>query len=527
MAKKVNLDALIPREDFEVEDNHKNIGKNTSTLSITDLKEDAFFFSAIRKPDFQRETNEWDPDTICNLIESFLDGELIPALILWRSASSFTFVIDGSHRISALAAWINDDYGDGLISKQFYDGKVPDEQIEIAEKTRAIVKKKIGSFLDYQLAIKSPEKVDAKIAQRAKSLGALAIQLQWVEGDSSTAETSFFKINQHAAPIDPTEMRLLKSRKKPNGLAARAIIRSGKGHKYWSRFTEIKQLEIQELAKEVHDILFTPHLKNPIKTLDLPIGGSIYASQTLPLVLDFVNIVNGVKPKVDEVTHDELQDDIDGNLTIKFLNNCRKVARRINSKHPGSLGLHPAVYLYSQTGRHKIASFYAITALILEFENSKNTKVSYTEFTKVRETFEEIILENDYLIQQVVRRHRSALKAYPYIKDFYLNIILKLSGGKHKEKVIDEILQSKEFNYLTSISSSDPVVQGGKFSAKTKSAVFMKEALEKALKCKLCNGYIHANAITIDHIVRKQDGGQGTLENGQLSHPFCNTTMKN
>lgn len=525
MAKKVNLDALIPREDFEVEDNHKSIGKNTSTLSITDLKEDAFFFSAVRKPDFQRETNEWDSDTICNLIESFLDGELIPALILWRSASSFTFVIDGSHRISALAAWINDDYGDGLITKQFYDGRVPDEQIEIAEQTRAIIKKKIGSFSDYQLAIKSPEKVDAKIAQRAKSLGALAIQLQWVEGDSSTAETSFFKINQHAAPIDPTEMRLLKSRKKPNGLAARAIIRSGKGHKYWSRFSEDKQLEIQELSKEINDILFTPHLKNPIKTLDLPIGGSIYASQTLPLVLDFVNIVNGVNPKIDENYLDELEDDSDGDQTIKFLNNCRKIARRINSIHPGSLGLHPAVYLYSQTGRHKIASFYAITALILEFENNKNS--SYIDFTNVRETFEEIILEHDYLIQQIVRRHRSALKAYPFIKEFYLNVILKLSEGKLKEKVIEEILHSEEFSYLTSVNTLDQTVSGSKFSSQTKSAVFIKEALQKALKCKLCNGYIHTNAITIDHIVRKQNGGLGTLDNGQLSHPYCNTTLKN
>lgn len=523
MAKKVNLDALIPREDFEVEDTQKNIGKNTSTLSITDLKEDAFFFSAIRKPDFQRETNEWDSKTICNLIESFLDGELIPALILWRSASSFTFVIDGSHRISALAAWINDDYGDGLITKKFYDGKVPEEQIDIAEQTRAMVKKRIGSFQDYLLAIKNPEKVNEKIARRAKSLGALAIQLQWVEGDSSTAEISFFKINQHAAPIDPTEMRLLQSRKKPNGLAARAIIRSGKGHKYWSRFTEDKQEEIQRIAKEINDILFTPNLKNPIKTLDLPIAGSVYASQALSLVSDFVNIVNHINSKTDEATLNEIEDDKDGDATIRFLNNCRKVARRINSTHPGSIGLHPAVYFYSQKGRHKIASFYAITALILEFETQG--KSSYIQFTNVREPFEEIILEHDYMIQQIVRRHRSALKAFPYVKIFYQFIIQKLSEGKDKNQVMDEIVQSKDFNYLTFLSAIEEASSA--FSRKEKSAVFIKEALDKALKCKLCNGYIHRNSITIDHIVRKQDGGIGIHENGQLTHPFCNTTMKN
>jgi hypothetical protein len=56
---KVNLDALIPWEDFDVEENI-NLGKKKETISIEDFKIDSFFFSNIRKPDFQRETNEWD-----------------------------------------------------------------------------------------------------------------------------------------------------------------------------------------------------------------------------------------------------------------------------------------------------------------------------------------------------------------------------------------------------------------------------------------------------------------------------------
>lgn len=59
MANEVVLDALIPREDFDIEDQNElvGIGRNKTTLSITDLDYDSFFFSAIRKPDFQRETN--------------------------------------------------------------------------------------------------------------------------------------------------------------------------------------------------------------------------------------------------------------------------------------------------------------------------------------------------------------------------------------------------------------------------------------------------------------------------------------
>lgn len=519
MAQKVNLDALIPREDFEVQESElKGIGRNISTLSISDVKEDAFFFSAARKPDFQRETNEWDSEKICALIESFLDGELIPAIILWRSAGSYIFVIDGSHRLSALAAWINDDYGDGRISKRFYDGKIPEEQIEIAEKTRALIKKRISAFSEYELAVKYPEKVSAEIAKRAKFLGALAIQLQWVEGDASRAETSFFKINQQAAPIDKTELRLLKARRKPNGIAARAIIRSGRGHKYWSDFSSDNQQEIQDLAKEINEILFTPNYKNPVKTLDLPVGGKLYSSQTLPLIADFVNIVNE-----DKLKQSNLMDDIDGTETIKFLNNCKKIARRINSNHPSSLGLHPVVYFYSQTGRHKIASFFSITAFIMELEKTN----AFNNFIKVREQFEALLIEYDYLIQQIVRRYRSAIESYAYVKNFYFVCISKFLEGKQIHDVISEIIEMNEYVYLTKAATVNQIATTSQFSNDTKSEVFIKEALDNALRCKICGGYIHRNAISIDHIIRKQDGGTGTLDNAQLTHPYCNSTLKN
>ncbi|MEH1891236.1 MAG: DUF262 domain-containing protein [Nostoc sp.] len=204
---KVSLDALVPREAFEVQGQQgQNIAR--MTISIRDLEESSFFYPFLRKPDFQRETNEWDAQKICEFIESFLDGDLIPAVILWRSSSSYYFVIDGSHRLSSLIAWINNDYGDGKISKKFYDGDI-DEQKSAAQEVRKLINEKIGSYKDYQLLTQHQGQVNPKILERARNLGALAIQLQWVEGNSSKAEASFFKINQKAAPIGETEMRLL------------------------------------------------------------------------------------------------------------------------------------------------------------------------------------------------------------------------------------------------------------------------------------------------------------------------------
>lgn len=514
---KVNLDAIIPREDFEVEEN-ATPGKKKETLSIEDIKSDSFFFSNVRKPDFQRETNEWDSKKIADFIESFLDGDLIPAIILWRSTGGYLFVIDGSHRLSSLAAWINDDYGDGPISKQFYDGIIPDEQIEIAEETRRLIRKRIGSYSDFKLALTNPEKVSSEIQRKAKNLAALAIQLQWVDGGANKAENSFFKINQQAAPIDKTELVLLEARKKPNCIAARAIIRSGKGHKYWSSFSKENQITIQELAKEINSVLFAPKLETPIKTLDIPVGGKNYSAQTLPLILEFINIVNNISTDFKE----SLSDDLTGEETVNLLKQTRRIAWRINSNHPSSLGLHPVVYFYSQDGRHKIASFYATLAFVKELEEKKKLN----EFCLVRPKFENILLENDLLIQQINRKYRSAIASFSQIKDFYFTITELLQTGVNENEVITQLIKASKYNYLT-LAIEQNAITTNKFSTERKSAVFIKEALSNAPRCKICGGYIHRNSISIDHIDRKQDGGVGTIENGQIAHPYCNTTFKN
>lgn len=102
----VNLDALIPREDFEVRSEQGKAFPKSGTLKINDLEPNAFLYDALRKPDFQRETANWDSTKITEFVRTFLDGDLIPAVILWQSGR-YTFVIDGAHRLSALTAWVS------------------------------------------------------------------------------------------------------------------------------------------------------------------------------------------------------------------------------------------------------------------------------------------------------------------------------------------------------------------------------------------------------------------------------------
>ena len=272
------------------------------------------------------------------------------------------------------------------------------------------------------------------------------------------------------------------------------------------------------MAKEIHEILFNPTLQTPIKTLDLPVGGKSYSAQTLPLILDFINIVN-------EIPHntfkDKLEDDSTGEKTIEILRKMRKLVYKINSIHASSFGLHPVVYFYSKEGRHKVASFYAIAALIMDFDENMSNK-----FIKIREKFEEILLVYDDLVQQINRKKRSALASYTSIKEYYLELINRLDDNKLIEAVIKEVMALGSFNYLM-LNETKNNIPTSKFSSDTKSAVFIKDTLSTAPRCKICNGYIHKNSITIDHIVRKQDGGNSSVDNGQITHPYCNTTVKN
>lgn len=508
----VNLDALIPREDFEILGN--SISQQlVNTLTAGGLIKGEFFYSALRKPDFQRETADWDKNKIKDFISSFIDGDLIPSIILWN-AGQYTFVIDGAHRLSALIAWVNDDYGDGFISQSFFSHEIDPEQKLIAEQTRRLVNKEIGSYKGFIDSVQNPSEANQEKLSKAQKLGFLSVHLQWVQGDAEKAENSFFKINEKSTPISETEKSLLKARKKAFAMASRAIMRSGTGHKYWAQFSQKNRDEIVKIAKEINESLFTPEQKNPIKTLDLPLAGKNYSSRTLALIFDLVKLSN-------DILKDEDTIDTDGTLTIRYLRKVNKIIRRFTTTHASSLGLHPAVYFYSEKGRYQPTAFLAWIEIIKSFEKTR----SFIEYTDARSLFEEYVIKRKNITNQVTLKYGSALKGYKQLKDVYLYILDEIKKGNKSVESIDSLLSNK-FSYLN-LSDFGEETKSDKFSTNEKSKVYLKDAIANAPKCKICQGLVHVNSISIDHVTRKQDGGLGVASNGQLTHPFCNTTYKN
>jgi hypothetical protein len=359
VAKRVDLDAMIPREDFAVAQ-ETYVLDLIKDFPITNLKDDSPVLKLLRKPDFQRETNHWHPDQVVSLIASFVDGEVIPSLILWK-APRYIFVIDGGHRLSALRAWMLDDYGDGAISLGFYKGEISTRQKEIAKYTRKIVEEQVGRYSTFQSQVDTKNAPD-DVVRRAQVLFTRALPLQWIQGDASVAETSFFKINSQGTPLDDTETLLIRNRKKPIAIAARAILRAGSGHKYWSKFPIICASEVENVTHEFHEKIFKPEAEEPLKTLELPLGGSVSPVDALGLLVEFLAIA-GTRDK-DGKAVDKYVDDESGDDTVLVLKNALQVLNRIAGNNPASLGLHPAVYFYNEKGKYSRFLFLGMVAVI-------------------------------------------------------------------------------------------------------------------------------------------------------------------
>ncbi len=94
------------------------------------------------------------------------------------------------------------------------------------------------------------------------------------------------------------------------------------------------------------------------------------------------------------------------------------------------------------------------------------------------------------------------------------------------DETITEIVGSDKFSYLKIDNKNENEITSDDFTDNRKSAVVITKSLPKALACEICGGLIDPKSITIDHIDDKKNGGKGTVENGQIAHPYCNASYK-
>lgn len=518
MAKRVNLDAMIPREDFAI-DAGTYVIDIFRDFPVSYLSPESPIQQLLRKPDFQRETNHWNPTQLVTFLASFVDSEVIPGLIMWK-ASRYIFVIDGGHRLSALRAWMEDDYGDGFLSLAFYKGQISDEQRQIARYTRKLVEQTVGRYSTLRSQVAVKDDASEVVNRRAQVLFTRALALQWIQGtDAAVAETSFFKINSQGTPLDEIETTLIKNRRKPIAIAARAILRAGSGHKYWSGFGDDRSQEMEDVAEKFHDLLFEPEAESPVKSLELPLGGSVSPVNALGLLIEFLAIA-GCREKGGKVI-EKYEDDDTGEQTIQVLKNALEIINRFTTNNPPSLGLHPAVYFYNERGRYSRFLFLGMTLLIQE-KIRNNDDHFFKKFTKARKLVEQFLIDNKSLLG-IVLQNLAKGQRVPKMKELFEFLVNEFQT---QDEVKPETAMGR-MGLRGRVLDVVAIQAAPTFTDDTKSMLFIKHAIATALRCPICGGLLDPKkSVSYDHIKPVRDGGTGELENAQLAHPYCNHGYK-
>jgi hypothetical protein len=512
---KVNLDALLPREDFishGIKDQKQNQPTRLELVHL--LPEPTVNYSSIyhllKKPDFQRETNEWDTKRIANLIESFIDGSFIPSIILWQNQeTNKIYVIDGAHRLSAIIAYINDDYGDGKISREYYKyNEIPSAEVELARKTKAYIDKNIGSF----------NEVMKEGGTKAANLKLGGFDIQIIRGDVKKAEDSFFKINQQGVVINTTEKELCKTRGFPLSIATRSIVKGAAGAQYWENFEASYQTRIKEVSEELNTLLFKPPYNEESRSviLDHPLGGNSITG--IPVVFDMLKIIRATyKNNIEET-----EKDTKGEATLEYLNLARKLIWRTFSEQPGSLGIFPSVYFYNIGGKFIESAFLGFLQLLAE--NEQQLGAFLPKFTKVRKRLEMFLVEHKVFITQINRKFGSKDKSYRHMKGFFYNLIEFISTDINVPE--EELLKQLKIKYdfLNEDENEIEGLKANRFGKQQKKAIGNQEELHNMTRCKICGGYLHPLSRSFDHHVDKKFGGSSENSNSRTTHFYCNNS---
>lgn len=242
---------------------------------------------------------------------------------------------------------------------------------------------------------------------------------------------------------------------------------------------------------------------------------------SLQVLIDFILIANRNQQGFPKDVYG-LPEDNSGEPTINALKKGVRLANRVTGNDGGSLGLHPAVYFYGPSGRHSSPMFMG-TMKVLGEKLSNNDSMFFKKFTKVRAELEEALISSKDLIATVLQKTLSSKRV-----DVYATMLEKLIATLDEgNEISDEfIVIASGLNGKLITGSTEN--QGRSFSEDVKSQAFIHAALSSAIKCPICYGYLDPDkSVSYDHVVRLREAGTAAFENCQLTHPYCNQSIKN
>lgn len=551
---KVHLDHLIPRESLrwieQQQESYSTLLSRRTAMTrlpykdLIDRGDMIPIVQLLRKPDFQRETSAWSPQDCVNLLESIVNGLIIPSLIVWKSPeNNFLYILDGAHRISVMRAWILDDWGDKAPEDYYERHEYYDEIRHAAQTARDMVKAKIGSYEDFCQAGKDYLEASKQGAPRdvlgekkfARALFYMEMNMeagfhiQEVAGDYNVAEASFLRINQSGQPLDDWETTLIENRNSSFARVVMSVANAGAG-RYWPVNTPDDSLNtsvqaISQVSRDLHRLLFVPPMKTPIHDANVPfIAASKYFPKHAYLLELFPVIM-----KTEDVEGLFARDKDAPAETVVF--NGQDLMERTtaafahltgDSNNPLSLSLVPLFYFYTDIGRYVRSSLYGFLTWIMS-GNDDAIRTRKVIFSAHRGRFEQVIFAND-IAGAITRKAGSGPRATDATMQFYQKLLeLLIEDSSSVEAKPFQARLTKIMSELTTPSQRQSENKGRVFTTSQKNKINLREIFKSAIRCEICEGVLDLRlGVQYDHTVRFADTRRTDVRGGRPTHPFCN-----
>ncbi|GAB1529609.1 MULTISPECIES: DUF262 domain-containing protein [Brevibacillus] len=558
----VNLDHLIPSESLLTIGEYQKMPKSEEAqlhkkdyLEFRDFLIDESglgIWDRLRKPEFQRPTNSWNDEKYVNLLKTLRGNQVIPGVIFWlNTLTGHIFVLDGAHRLSAIRAWVTDDWGDSVQAREY--GYLEEDEINASKRMREKIKSSVGSFNDCKLAagiyrdfVNKRKNAVIEMDKERESLGkfmynlntSLRIPIQWVTGDYEDAEQSFININTGGIPLSDEEVLYLNNRRSPVSRAMTGIISNGSKTSLWLDH----EAKCIELSKKLYDILLLPSNNTPekMKVTDYPL--CLLKKQNsfdrFVFIQHLFTIANHGQTDGRYVLNtlskhnDEARDYVVANATLQQLEKMSSMISHITGKQPQSLGIFPVFYFYTSRGQFQKTFFMLFLMWIIK-GTEEEVKERKLKFTLVRDQFEDVwMIFKDYFLKALGRKTGPSRLTIKFT-DILDNLLDEVAKGKQKGvesfDIAKKYLKGFDYHYYKKFLEVYEGNNGKAFKPFSEGIKLQQEMyafFEGTYRCEICGGTVELGSHQMDHREQRSEGGTNDLFNGRPVHPWCNN-MRN
>jgi 5-methylcytosine-specific restriction endonuclease McrA len=462
------------------------------------------------------------------------------------------FVLDGAHRLSAIRAWITDDWGDSQKARDY--GYTEDGDLEAAQRMRAAVAaSKISSYeacievwKRYREIVNENKRVGDFLDPKSESTGkfiynlntSLRIPIQWVTGDYETAERSFININTGGTPLSDGEVLFLTNRRSPVARAITGIAVNGRKSDLWLKYRD----ECDRISTDLYTTILAPS-DGPIpqRIADYPL--CLVKKQKnfdrYQFLQNIVCIALRGETGDDNLRHivedcaDEEEEEVVAGKTLETLQEVRRALSNIHGNQPQSLGLYPAFYFYVNRGSQYKDLLFLLFLSWASFGRPGEVDNRKIRFTLARDLFEEVwMLGKDSVYQMLSRRGSGPARITKRHVETLESLIEHSLEAKNKSQspveVLDKYLKEQDqkihADFLNQYEKDQK--KGRPFGRFSEAVKQQAEALalfhNSTQKCTICGGRVLFGSHQVDHVVQRAKGGTNSPANADLKHPFCN-----